>query len=288
MAVARRSAATASRSPGRGSSPTAAARRTSAGLDFYRRLVDGLLERGIEPLATLYHWDLPQALQDAGGWAVARHRRPLRRLRRARASTALGDRRRRLDHAQRAVVLVVPRLRATARRRPASHDWPQALAAAHHLLLAHGRAVRRLPRATAADGEIGITLDLTSREPARGRRGARRRASTATTTAGSSTRCCAARYPGRRGRALRGARRAARVRPGRRPRGDRRAASTSSASTSTGRTVVAPEQRRRPARGRARCRCGGPAHGDGLDGRAGVADRAAAAAEARLRRHAAA
>ena len=39
------------------------------GLDFYRGLVEGLLERGIRPLATFYHWDLPQALEDAGGWA---------------------------------------------------------------------------------------------------------------------------------------------------------------------------------------------------------------------------
>ena len=39
------------------------------GLDFYRRLVEGLLERDISPLATLYHWDLPQALEDEGGWA---------------------------------------------------------------------------------------------------------------------------------------------------------------------------------------------------------------------------
>ena len=41
-----------------------------AGLDFYRRLVDGLLKRGVMPALTLYHWDLPQALEDAGGWTV--------------------------------------------------------------------------------------------------------------------------------------------------------------------------------------------------------------------------
>jgi beta-glucosidase len=48
--------------------PTGRGRPNQKGLDFYRRLVEGLLERGILPLATLYHWDLPQALQDEGGW----------------------------------------------------------------------------------------------------------------------------------------------------------------------------------------------------------------------------
>ncbi|NUR98523.1 MAG: family 1 glycosylhydrolase, partial [Kribbellaceae bacterium] len=48
--------------------PTGAGTVNRQGLDFYSRLVDGLLERGIDPVATLFHWDLPQALQDAGGW----------------------------------------------------------------------------------------------------------------------------------------------------------------------------------------------------------------------------
>ncbi|GAA1277718.1 GH1 family beta-glucosidase [Sphaerisporangium rubeum] len=48
--------------------PTGKGRPEQRGLDFYRRLVDGLRERGLTPMATLFHWDLPQALQDAGGW----------------------------------------------------------------------------------------------------------------------------------------------------------------------------------------------------------------------------
>src|SRR5690625_7963244 len=48
--------------------PTGTGAPNAAGLDFYDRLVDGLLARGIKPVATLYHWDLPQTLEDRGGW----------------------------------------------------------------------------------------------------------------------------------------------------------------------------------------------------------------------------
>ena len=66
--------------------PDGAGASTRRGLDFYDRLVDGLLERGIPPVATLYHWDLPQELEDAGGWPAARHRR-------SRSPTTPSDRR---------------------------------------------------------------------------------------------------------------------------------------------------------------------------------------------------
>ena len=61
--------------------PTGRGPANPAGLDFYDRLTDALLARGITPVPTLYHWDLPQPLEDAGRLAGAGHRLPLRRVR---------------------------------------------------------------------------------------------------------------------------------------------------------------------------------------------------------------
>ena len=118
MRGAGRRTPTGSRSRGRASSPTGAGPANAAGLDFYDRLVDGLLERGIAPRVTLYHWDLPQALEDRRRLAGPGHRAALRRVRRDRRR-APGRPRAPLDHAERAVLLLDPRLRRAAGTHPA-------------------------------------------------------------------------------------------------------------------------------------------------------------------------
>jgi beta-glucosidase len=123
------------------------------GLDFYLRLVDGLHARGVEPVATLYHWDLPQPLQDAGGWAnrdTAQHFCDYAQV----VLDCLGD----------AVPLWVtvnePFCSAMVghlqgRHAPGIADLGSALASAHHLLLAHGQAVD-LIRRSAPGARVGI------------------------------------------------------------------------------------------------------------------------------------
>jgi beta-glucosidase len=87
----------------------------AAGLDFYSRLIDGLLEHGIAPVATLYHWDLPQEVEDAGGWPVRESAERFAEY----AGRRPGRPRRDLEHAQRAVVFRLPRLRVGR-----SRAWP--------------------------------------------------------------------------------------------------------------------------------------------------------------------
>jgi beta-glucosidase len=129
------------------------------GVRFYRRLVEGLLERGIEPVATLYHWDLPQALQDTGGWAA---RDTTERFADYAAAMAaeLGDVVGQwITHNEPWVVAFLGHAHGT--KAPGVRDWPTALRASHHLLLSHGLAAQAL-RASAAGGaaEVGIALNL--------------------------------------------------------------------------------------------------------------------------------
>ncbi|WP_238017568.1 GH1 family beta-glucosidase [Dactylosporangium sp. AC04546] len=143
--------------------PAGAGPVNPAGLDFYERLVDGLLERGITPMLTLYHWDLPQALQDAGGWAnrdTAAHF----------ADYAAVVHRRLGDRVPYWLTLNEPYCSAVVghldgRHAPGVRDERVAVTAVHHLLLAHGRAVAAL-RADGVTGQVGITCNLTSVHPA--------------------------------------------------------------------------------------------------------------------------
>ncbi|MDX8032057.1 GH1 family beta-glucosidase [Lentzea sp. BCCO 10_0856] len=129
------------------------------GLDFYRRLVDTLLEQDIEPWPTLYHWDLPQPLEDAGGWP---ERDTALRFAEYAAIVheALADR---VSHW---TTLNEPWCSAylgyaTGRHAPGRREPAAAVRAAHHLLLGHGLAVQAMPEA-----RVGITLNLTHVTPA--------------------------------------------------------------------------------------------------------------------------
>ena len=128
------------------------------GIDFYRRLSEGLLERGIAPLATLYHWDLPQALQDKGGWAsreVADRFEVYAEL----VFEGLGDVVQDwVTHNEPWVTSFLGYGYGT--KAQGVQDWRAALASAHHVLLSHGKAVAAY-RAGRGTGRIGITLDLT-------------------------------------------------------------------------------------------------------------------------------
>lgn len=128
-----------------------------AGLAFYDRLVDGLLARGITPFVTLYHWDLPQALQDRGGWE---HRDTvLAFVDYARiVAERLGDRVHHwITHNEPWVVSFLGNLEGV--HAPGNTDLATALQVAHHVLLSHGLAVPVI-RAAAPGAEVGITVNL--------------------------------------------------------------------------------------------------------------------------------
>jgi beta-glucosidase len=127
-----------------------------AGLAFYDRLVDALLAEGIQPFVTLYHWDLPQALQDQGGWgeraicsAFTDYAEQMVRR--------LGDRVRHWTTFNEPAVIAFVGHR-DGRHAPGARDEKLALQVAHHLLLSHGLAVQAM-RAVAPGIQVGIVLD---------------------------------------------------------------------------------------------------------------------------------
>ncbi|MEV6246127.1 GH1 family beta-glucosidase [Streptomyces sp. NPDC051742] len=138
--------------------PTGRGPAVRKGLDFYRRLADRLLEAGIRPVATLYHWDLPQELEDAGGWP---HRETAYRFAEYAAimADALGDR------VATWTTLNEPWCAAflgygSGEHAPGHTSALGSLRAAHHLNLAHGLAARTLRGALPAAAEVSLTLNL--------------------------------------------------------------------------------------------------------------------------------
>jgi beta-glucosidase len=143
--------------------PDGAGAVNPAGLDFYDRLVDAMLERGIRPYATLFHWDLPQALQDHGGWAARSTIDAY--IRYVEATTRrLGDRVKDwMTHNEPWVFSFVGHL--FGGHAPGLRDLRTALAVAHHLLVSHGKAVPII-RAACAGARVGIVNNLEWVEPA--------------------------------------------------------------------------------------------------------------------------
>ena len=138
--------------------PTGTGPTNQRGIDFYSRLVDGLLARGIRPVATLYHWDLPQSLDERSGW-LNRDSAEWFGEYAAAITAALGDR------VQHWTTLNEPWCSsvlsyAIGAHAPGHQDPLEALVAAHHLLLAHGTAVPII-REHSPGAQVSITLNPT-------------------------------------------------------------------------------------------------------------------------------
>ena len=127
------------------------------GLDFYDRLVDGLLKADIVPFVTLFHWDLPQTLEEEGGWAVRSTAEAFVEYTDA-ITRALGDRVKNwITHNEPACVAWLGY--AIGVHAPGLKDYSLGVRAAHHLLLSHGQAIP-VVRRNSPGAEVGITLNL--------------------------------------------------------------------------------------------------------------------------------
>ncbi|HET6665690.1 MAG TPA: GH1 family beta-glucosidase [Intrasporangium sp.] len=132
------------------------------GLDFYERLVDSILDAGITPWLTLYHWDLPQALEDRGGW-------PVRETADRFVDYALAVHDRLGDRVSTWTTLNEPWCSAfvgytSGEHAPGRQSPSDGLAAAHHLMLGHGQAVAAL-RERDSSLKLGLTLNFTVADP---------------------------------------------------------------------------------------------------------------------------
>jgi beta-glucosidase len=127
------------------------------GLGFYSRLVDGMLERGLQPWATLYHWDLPQFLQDRGGWNERVTVDAFVELADVMTRT-LGDRVKHwITHNEPWCTAMIGNFEGW--HAPGLTDFKTALQVSHHVLLSHGKAVPVI-RANVPDARVGISLSL--------------------------------------------------------------------------------------------------------------------------------
>src|SRR3984885_4487841 len=138
--------------------PTGRGPFNQPGLDYYRALVDGLRGRGIVPVLTAYHWDLPQALEDEGGWANRETAYRFAEDAQARARPLGAE-------VGMWITLTEPQQAAHQGYRVGTHapgktDLPLAAAATHHLLLAHGLAVEAIRAELSGHVPVGITIDL--------------------------------------------------------------------------------------------------------------------------------
>ena len=135
----------------------------AAGLDFYDRLVDALVDEGIRPFITLYHWDLPQKLQDNGGW-LSRDTVDAFVEYAGVVTARLGDRVKHwMTHNEPWCIAHLGH--DSGEHAPGIKDPAGALHAAHHVLLSHGRACPVI-RKNVPDARVGIVLNLTPSSPA--------------------------------------------------------------------------------------------------------------------------
>lgn len=144
--------------------PAGTGQANPAGLDFYDRLVDALLEKGIEPFVNLYHWDLPQALQDQGGWT----KRETAERFAAYAGIVgqrLGDRVTHwITHNEPAVAILNGHF--TGEHAPGKKNPMDAAWAYRNLMVSHGLAVQALRAAAPRPLQIGIVLNCSPVHPA--------------------------------------------------------------------------------------------------------------------------